>query len=153
MAACMPAETTHQHRGGRNSSFAAAHVSLNQPVHGESPAISEIASEMARLWALVRGEGKQLFEFRREPVWQRMQVFSFRPLLDTHQPQLKHQKLLKDQPVAGPRQAPLRFWKMDVFQGKTQVAQCRYWLRRASGDRVAQGLRKQEQGVLHGRGR
>lgn len=106
---------------------------------------------MARLWGIGQGEGKQLFEFRREPVWQRMQVFLLPPSFDTHQPQLKHQKLLKDQPVAGHVKLRFGFWKMDVFQGKTQVAQP-ILAAQGIGDRVAQGLRKQEQGVLHGRG-
>ena len=138
-----------QRRG--HGGFAAAHIPLDQAVHGGVPGHVRHPLGDGPLLRPGEGKGQQLLKAAGVLVGDGVGVFRPSPFFDAHEPQLQQQKLLEDQPPPGGFQPLRRLGEVDVLQGKAQVAQL-VLLPQPVGEGVVHRLRQQLQGVLHGRG-
>ena len=138
-------------QGGGHGGLAAAHVPLDEAVHGAVP--GHVGDGLRDGPPLGAGEpeGQQVLKFLWEAVGQGVGVSGAPPLFDGHEPQLQHQELLEDQPAPGDVQVPGGPGEVDVLQGVAQVAQL-VLLPDGLGEGVVDGLGQQLQGRPYGGG-
>ena len=100
-------------QGRRHGGFAAAHIPLDQPVHGRIPGHIVDRFLDGPMLGSRQGEGEQLGKPLGKLLLDRVQVFLFSSAFNAQQPQLQHQEFLKGQAEAGSGDFLLGFGKVN----------------------------------------
>ena len=137
-------------QGGGHGGFAAAHVPLDEPVHGGGARHVRHGFPNGPALGPRQLEGQQAAEALGELLGDGVEVVGFPPAFYAQQPQLQHQEFLKGQPEPGGGNLLLRLGEVDGLQGVAQGAQV-VLLPQRVGQGVVELLGEHGQGVFHRR--